>query len=231
MTGEVKNSRILIVDDDEKYLASLRRVMHGHFEIVTTKDPIQALKILEYQGPFAVVISDFRMPVMNGIDLCSKIGELDKNIQKILLTGYAELQMAIDAINRGKINAFLTKPTPAVSIRSVVIEAIRSYHERQNLVPGEQGTTSALVDKPVMDNPYSKLYVPLSVKEKEVLCLLGKGFSNSEISQELNITVGTVKTHLNNLFTKMDVNSRAKVVAKGVELGLLKQSITNAQIE
>jgi DNA-binding NarL/FixJ family response regulator len=222
LTGDVKNSRILVVDDDEKYLSSLRRMMHGHFDVVTTKDPIQALKILEYQGPFAVVISDFRMPVMNGIDLCSKIGIIDNNIQKILLTGYAELQMAIDAINRGKINAFLTKPIPAVSLRSVVIEAIRTYHERKNCIPREQETTPPPIAKPFMDNPASKLYAPLTVKEKEVLCLLAKGFSNAEISQELNITVGTVKTHLNNLFSKMDVTSRAKVLAKGIELGLVK---------
>ncbi|SEO97482.1 response regulator [Propionispora vibrioides] len=129
--NQTTNGRILIVDDDEAYLASLRRIMRGHFDVVTTKDPVQALKIFEFQGPFAVVISDYRMPFMNGIELFSRIQNLDKQVQRIMLTGHAELQMAIDAINHGKINAFLTKPIPATSIRSIVIDSIQAYNQNQ----------------------------------------------------------------------------------------------------
>ncbi len=67
--------RVLIVDDEEKQLAALRRTLHGHFETVTTTDPVQAVKIFELQGPFAVVISDYQMPFMNGIQLFAKIFE------------------------------------------------------------------------------------------------------------------------------------------------------------
>jgi len=214
-------TRILVVDDDENYLASIRRIMRGHFIIVTTTDPVQALKIIKYQGPFAVVISDFRMPFMNGIELFSKIVTIDNRIQRIMLTGCAELQMAIDAVNRGKITAFLTKPTPAGTIRMVVLDAIRTYNE---YLAGESATfeiqTSLLSGKEHSTN----LYSPLTVKETEILSWLAKGCSNGEISIKLNITVGTVKCHVNNLFGKMGVNSRNKVVAKAMELGLLKTS-------
>lgn len=212
-------AKILIVDDDESYLAAMRRMLRGRFEIVTTKDPVQALKIVKYQGPFAVVISDFRMPFMNGIELFSKILIIDKRIQRIMLTGCAELQMAIDAINHGKITAFLTKPTPSGTIRLVVLDAVRAYNEclrRERISLGIQNS-----QMPARQS-CANLYAPLTVKEKEVLSLLAKGFSNEEISLELNITVGTVKTHLNNLFGKMEVNSRTKVVVKGIELGLIK---------
>lgn len=214
-------TRILVVDDDENYLASIRRIMRGHFIIVTTTDPVQALKIIKYQGPFAVVISDFRMPFMNGIELFSKIVTIDNRIQRIMLTGCAELQMAIDAVNRGKITAFLTKPTPAGTIRMVVLDAIRTYNE---YLAGESATseiqTTLLSAKEISTN----LYSPLTVKETEILSWLAKGCSNGEISIKLNITVGTVKCHVNNLFGKMGVNSRNKVVAKAMELGLLKTS-------
>jgi len=212
--------KILIVDDDENHLASMRRILHGHFETVTTKDPLQALKLIEYQGPFAVVISDFRMPFMNGIELFSKIITIDKNIQRIMLTGCAELQMAIDAINRGKITAFLTKPTLASSIRSVVVDAVRIYKENATVDP-----LPMIEPKQLFAQPSSELYDPLTIKEKEILALLAKGFSNMEISIELNIAPGTVKTHVNNLFCKMDVNSRSKVVAKAIELGMIKNTI------
>lgn len=218
--NDVSRAKVLMVDDDESYLASMRRTMHGHFEIVTTKDPVQALKIVEHQGPFAVVVSDFRMPFMNGIELFSKIITIDKNIQRIMLTGCAELQMAIDAINHGKITAFLTKPTPAGSIRSVVLNAIRAYNE----ILVQDQMSPEIQNSRLLTQPSSELYDPLTIKEKEILALVAKGFSNTEISVELNITIGTVKTHVNNLFCKMDVNSRTKVVAKGIELGLIKNS-------
>jgi DNA-binding NarL/FixJ family response regulator len=209
------SNKVLLVDDDERFLASLRRVLQGSFEIVATKDPLQALKIIEFQGPFSVVISDYRMPLMNGIELFSRISRLDRHVQRIMLTGHAELQMAIDAVNHGKIAAFLTKPTPALSIRSVVLEAVQACKESRAADKPASGGESG-------QKPAAELAVPLTVKEKEVLSLLARGCSNAEIAAELSITVGTVKSHLNNLFGKLEVNSRSKVIAKGIELGLVK---------
>ena len=216
----MKKATILVVDDDDKFLATIRRLLRGHYEITTTKDPLQALKIFEYQGPFAVVISDYRMPVMNGIELLSRIHAVNKNVQRIILTGHAELQMAIDAINHGKITAFLTKPTPAVSIRTVISDAIRTFNELQTL---QNGSTSVSAEhKQIGAPPSTEIYVTLTVKEKEVLTLLAKGLTNNEISLVLNVTVGTVKTHLINIFGKLDVTTRSKAVVRAVELGLLK---------
>ena len=214
-------SRILLVDDDESFLASMRRILHHHFEIVTTKDPVHALKIIEHQSPFAAVVSDFRMPLMNGIELFARIALIDKHVQRIMLTGHAELQMAIDAVNHGKITAFLTKPTPAASIRAVIFDAIRVYNES---IIREQAVAATQNNQLPARQDSTDLYAQLTVKEREVLSLLAKGCSNAEIAVELNITVGTAKSHLNNLFWKMDVNNRTKVVAKAIELGLIKTS-------
>jgi len=212
MTHSLTHARILIVDDDEKQLASMRRILHGHFETVTTTDPVQALRIFELQGPFAVVISDFQMPLMNGVQLFARIVEIDPTAQRILITGRPDLQMAIDAVNHGKITAFLTKPTPIVSIRSVVCDAVQSYNQLRE-------TDDSPPERPL---PPANHYATLTIKEKEVLLLLSKGFSNEEISAELLITVGTVKTHVNSLFGKLDVNNRTKVVARALELDLIK---------
>jgi DNA-binding NarL/FixJ family response regulator len=217
-----KVPRILIVDDDESCLSSMRRILRGHYEIVTTKDPMQALKIVELHGPFAVVISDYQMPFINGIELFSKICTINNDMQRIMLTGHANLQMAIDAVNRGKITAFLTKPTPAVSIRTVVADAVRAYKQNLKSAVREKVHPDGSIKQLPANQGCSENYAKLTVKEKEVLSLLAKGYSNEEISLELNITVGTVKSHVNNLFGKMDVNSRSKLVAKGIELGLIK---------
>jgi DNA-binding NarL/FixJ family response regulator len=222
---KAESARILVVDDDESFLASMRRTFRGHFNLVTTTDPVLALKIFELQGPFAVVIADYQMPFMNGIQLFAKIFAMDSRVQRILMTGHAGLQMAIDAVNHGKITAFLTKPTPAVSIRSVVFAAIQTYNQNREIAAQELGAPAKI--NPLKTNPLSsELDVPLSVKELEVLALLAKGFSNDEIAAELNITVGTAKSHLHSLLGKMDVTSRAKIVAKAMELGLVNASTT-----
>lgn len=214
MNVKSRLSRILIVDDEENQLAALRRTLHGQFDIVTTRDPIQALKIFELQGPFAVVISDYKMPVMNGIQLFSRIFEIDPDSQRILITGCAELQMAIDAVNFGKINAFLTKPTPNVSLRSVVQNSAMIYQELKktecnNAAPSVTSGTN----------------ISLSVKEIEILQLLSKGLSNEEIAHQMHIKIGTVKSHVNSLFRKLDVTNRTKAVTLALEMGLIQQDI------
>lgn len=211
--NHISQFQILIVDDEVNFLASIRRILRGNFNIITTTDPVQALKIVELQGPFAVVISDFQMPLMNGIQLFAKIVAMDKKIQKIMITGHADLQMAIDAINYGKIDKFLTKPISSTSLRSVVIEAIQTY----------KGicAQSETIQQIRMNQEFIPPFTPLTIKEKEVLTLLAQGFSNDEISISLNITIGTVKSHVNSIFTKLHVNNRTKAVTKAVEGGLL----------
>ncbi|MEM5795877.1 MAG: DNA-binding response regulator [Bacillota bacterium] len=225
----LKVPRVLIVDDDAEFLATLRRILRRHFEILTTTKPVQALSLFALKGPFAVVISDFRMPLMNGVEFFARIAAMDKNVQRIMLTGYAELQMVIDAVNRGKITAFLTKPVSAAFIRAKVTEAIQTYNQQY----------TAGQNKPRMEKRYDALsankvaafvQLLLTTKEKEILALLAKGYSNEEIARELVITIGTVKSHLNHIFCKMDVHSRSKAVAKSIELGIIKprQAITPA---
>lgn len=213
-----KLPRILIVDDDESCLASLRRVLRGHYDVLTTKDPMQALKLFELNGPFAVVISDYQMPFINGIELFARIYAIDNDVQRIMLTGYADLQMAIDAVNHGRITAFLTKPMPIVSIRTIVSDAVRTYTKIKDARILHSHSASSAPVKQVL----AESYPPLTVKEKEVLSLLAKGYSNDEISLELSIAVGTVKTHINNLFGKLEVNSRLKLVSKAIEAGFVK---------
>lgn len=213
--------RVLIVDSDERSLASIRRKLHGSFAVTTTKDPLQALKAIEYQDPFAAVIADYLMPNLNGIELFSRIASIDKNIRRIMLTGYTELQMVIDAINQGKIMAFLTKPVSAATLRSVVADAVLDYNELRN---GSLYNMNAAAAPPQQADPPT---APLTIKEKEVLFLLARGLSNEEISLQMGISVGTVKTHVNNLFCKLDVNSRSKVVAKGIDLHLINYKIRN----
>ncbi|MDR3565799.1 MAG: response regulator transcription factor [Negativicutes bacterium] len=201
---EEKHPQILFVDDEKHYLSAIERLLVDDFELTTTNDPREALQIIKNRGPFAVIVSDFEMPSMNGVDLLSQVLLIDKSIQRIILTGVPDLTVAMEAINRGKATAFLTKPVTKAALCSALNDAISAYHDL-HLSNYRFGTPQEL----------------LTEKESEILLLLTKGFSNAEIANQLFITVGTVKNHMINIFHKMNVNSRSKVVARGIELGLI----------
>lgn len=213
--GTDNDIRLLLVDDSASCLSTLRRAFyHDGFTVKTTTDACQALRIFEYEGPFAVVISDFCMPEMTGIALFAKIFALDQRVQKILLTGHAEFQIAQEAINYGKVNAFLTKPVAAAMLRTVVLEAIRLYRG----LAAQAGSPPPVQARQVSPEAAAS---GLTIKEKEVLYWLSQGLSNEEIADKLHITPGTAKCHLNNLFSKLQVNSRTKAIVRSRELGLL----------
>ncbi|MDR3588869.1 MAG: response regulator transcription factor [Negativicutes bacterium] len=204
---EDKYPQILFVDDEDYFLSSIRRLLANDFELTTTNDPRDALRMVKTRGPFAAVVADFKMPAMSGIDLLSQVHLIDKSVQRILLTGVADFTVAIEAINRGKATAFLTKPISKDALSSALHDAIKAYRDSR-LGTYRLGESSDL----------------LTMKESEILLLLARGLSNAEIAREIFITVGTVKNHMNNIFHKMNVNSRSKVVAKGIELGLIVQN-------
>src|SRR5215469_11775947 len=104
--------RILCVDDDIRILQAFERQFRKQFEIETALGPMAALRTIATTDPFAVVISDLRMPDMDGIEFLARVRQSCPDTVRIILTGYADLRAAISAVNEGKIFQFLTKPCP-----------------------------------------------------------------------------------------------------------------------
>jgi len=115
------NDRILIVDDEANVLASLRRHLHRQkYEITTASSGLEGLELIQKQGPFAVIISDYRMPGMNGIEFLARAQQDAPDTVRMMLTGTSELDVALNAVNRGNIFRFMQKPiAPDDLIRSV----------------------------------------------------------------------------------------------------------------
>jgi len=101
--------KILLVDDEGDILQSLRRLLRKKFEMTTTVDPEEALRHLE-QDTYAILLSDQRMPTMEGTELMAKAREISPDTVRIILTGYADINAATDAINQGGVYRFLQKP-------------------------------------------------------------------------------------------------------------------------
>jgi CheY-like chemotaxis protein len=114
------SERILFVDDEKFVLETFRRNLHRHFQVETAEGPMAALKQLENNGPFAVVVSDLKMPNMSGVELLGVVRNRWPDTVRIMLTGQADLDAAMGAVNQGAIFRFLTKPcSPDILLRAV----------------------------------------------------------------------------------------------------------------
>ncbi len=126
--------KLLLVDDEENILRSLRRVLRrGEWEIETASDGEAGLRAFERFQP-GVVISDFRMPGMNGVDFLARVKELVPHTQRIMLTGQAD-QLAIEeAINRSEVFRFISKPWNDAQL----LLTVKSAFEQHALVSDNQ---------------------------------------------------------------------------------------------
>ncbi|MDP2271990.1 MAG: response regulator [Archangium sp.] len=120
--------KLLLVDDEENILRSLRRVLRrGEWEIETAPDAETALKLFDRFKP-GVVISDFRMPGMNGVDFLARVKDLMPHAQRIMLTGQAD-QLAIEeAINRSEVFRFISKPWNDAQLLLTVKSAFEQHY-------------------------------------------------------------------------------------------------------
>ncbi len=124
---------ILLVDDEVAILDGLRRQLRKKFVVHTANSGAEALKLLERES-VAVVVSDMRMPQMNGATLLSQVRSLYPDVVRILLTGQADTQAAISAVNEGQIYRFLTKPCPP----EVLVDELSSAVELNRLLTAEK---------------------------------------------------------------------------------------------
>lgn len=127
------NNRILCVDD-EPALLKLYETQLKQFDVVVAQNGQDALAILKVQGPFAVIVSDLRMPVMNGAQFLARAREVAPTSVRMLMTGETDLTAALDAINEGILFRFLMKPCPGEAFRL----AIRAGIEQHRLIMAEK---------------------------------------------------------------------------------------------
>ena len=126
-TGAENPVRILLVDDERGIINAVRRVLRREgWEIVSTQDPHEALKLIEEEA-FAVILSDQRMPAMEGTALLQQAREIAPDTVRIILTGYVDIEAAIEAINHGAVFRFITKPWDDEDLRSTIRQAVTQY--------------------------------------------------------------------------------------------------------
>ena len=138
--------RIFFVDDDPNILEAYQRKLHKVVNLHTAAGPVTGLDVIKEKGPFAVVVADMNMPVMNGIDFLKEVQEIAPETVRIMLTGNADIKVAMQAVNSGSVFRFLTKPCPPQLMGDSLLAAISQYR----LVSAEkeliEGTLKGAVD-------------------------------------------------------------------------------------
>lgn len=119
--------KVLLVDDEMHILQALERKLFNMCSVVKAENGSVALKHLKQKGPFAVIISDYRMPKMDGLQFLEEAARLAPETVRIMLTGHADLDTAVMAINRGSIFRFLTKPCSDHDMLQAVESALQQY--------------------------------------------------------------------------------------------------------
>lgn len=149
--------KILLVDDEEHILSGYKRNLRGHFEVHTAEGGKFGLAAIKKEGPFAVVVSDFKMPEMNGNQFLSQVRDFSPDTVRMMLTGYADLPTTIDAVNEGNIFRLLTKPYPSDKLILTINEGVKQYKlvtaEKELLDKTLKGTIKVLIDILATVNP------------------------------------------------------------------------------
>jgi serine phosphatase RsbU (regulator of sigma subunit) len=127
--GREMKDKILLVDDDAMVLAGLKRQLRNQFNIETALSGEEALKMVAEKGPYAVVISDFLMPGMNGIEFLCRLKANNPETVRMMLTGSDDMPIAIGAVNKGNIFQFHSKPCSADILGEAIKAGIEEYRK------------------------------------------------------------------------------------------------------
>jgi len=150
------NNKILCVDDEPNILNGYKRTLRDKFDIYIAEGGIQGLNVIAGEGPFAVIVSDMRMPGMDGVQFLSQVKEISPDSVRIMLTGNADQQTAIDAVNEGNIFRFLNKPCPPEVFEKTLNAGLKQHQlitaEKQLLEQTLNNSLQVLVDILAMTN-------------------------------------------------------------------------------
>lgn len=149
--------RVLLIDDEPQVLDGYRRNLRRHFDITTAAGPHEGLDAAASGDPFEAVVSDLQMPGMDGIEVLRKIRELSPDTARIMLTGQADLDASIAAVNDGHVFRFLTKPCSPETLARALEDGAEQFRlrraEKELLEDTLRGTVELLVEVLGLANP------------------------------------------------------------------------------
>ncbi len=215
--------RILLADDEELVRAGFRLILESELDLEVVGEAgngAEAVELTRRLDP-DVVLMDIQMPVMNGLEATREIAALGRSeTSRVLILTTFELDEYVYEALRAGASGFLLKRTPAANL----VAGIRVVAQGEALLA--PSVTRRLIDqfarRPAPDKSDAVVLEALTEREREVLALVARGLSNSEIANELVLTEGTVKTHVKHIFDKLDLRDRTQAAILAYDIGLVE---------
>ena len=212
--------KILIVDDHAVVRDGLRVMLDRREDFLVVgeaENGLEAVAKVRELGP-DVILMDLRMPELDGVEAMRQIRAENSEAKFLVLTTYDTDEYIFDAIEAGA-KGYLLKDAS----REDLFQAISAVHRGESLV--QPGVASRVLDRLAqLTRQAGQAAEPqlLSDRELEVLQLMASGAANKQIASDLTISESTVKTHVTNIFQKLDVNHRTEAVTKAMSKGIIK---------
>ncbi|MCX8062610.1 MAG: response regulator transcription factor [Anaerolineales bacterium] len=208
--------RILIADDHPVIREGLSAMLSSvaGFEVVGLAGDGQEAMDLALRLVPDIVLMDLRMPGMDGVQAMRLIHAQCESIRFIILTVYDNDEYIFEGIRAGA-SAYLLKDVS----RDELVNAIREVYRGQSLLHPQ--IARKLFDR-VSGSGSAEQGAVLTDRELEILRMMANGASNKQIAARLRISSHTVKTHVSNIYQKLEVNDRAEAVAKAIRQGILR---------
>ncbi|AVP37503.1 DNA-binding response regulator [Staphylococcus felis] len=206
--------RVLFVDDHEMVRIGISSYLSTQPDIEVVgegesgKDAIEKAKLLKPD----LILMDLVMTDMDGVEATTYIKKEMPQIKVVMLTSYIEDKEVYRALDAG-VDSYILKTTSASDIAS----AIRKTSQGESVFEAE-----VLVKMRNRMKQRAELYELLTEREMEILLLIAKGYSNQEIASASHITIKTVKTHVSNILSKLEVQDRTQAVIYAFQHGLIE---------
>jgi DNA-binding NarL/FixJ family response regulator len=215
------STRVLVVDDQTVVrdgLVLLLGLLPDLEVVAAAGDGVEAVRLVGEHRP-DVVLMDLRMPRMDGVEATRLIKESHPETQIVVLTTFSDDDSVVSALEAGA-RGFLTKDAGAEEIARAITAVLDGDAPLDPSVQRRMVEMLAGGQRRAKGRSKQELPDGLTAREVEVLALIARGRSNSEIAHELFISEATVKTHINNLFAKAGLRDRAQAVTYAYRKGL-----------
>ncbi len=215
--------RVFVVEDQTKILKSQLKLLENHPDITITGTALSgeaAIEEVAREQP-DVLLLDLGLPRMSGIDVTREVKARWPQVEILIFTIFDEEERVLEAVKAGA-SGYLLKGATADKI----IEAIKEVRAGGTVIQPNlarrllrhfrvepDNASAATPPPPKAPEPEIK---PLSDREREILQLIGKGVSNNEAAQMLNLSKATIRTHLEHIYRKLEVSNRVEAVTEGI---------------
>jgi DNA-binding NarL/FixJ family response regulator len=196
--------RVLIVEDDKEIRNSFTLIVNSSqkFVVVSAYGSCEeAIENLHRDKP-EIILMDIELPGMNGIQGAKAIKEKFPHTEVIMVTVYEDSDLVFEALKAGA-SGYITKSANYLELLTALDEIVKGG-----------APMSSRIARMVIDNFHVNPNSPLTKRETEILSLISEGKTYTQISEELFISKETAKTHIKNIYSKLQVNSKSEAIAK-----------------